>query len=620
MSTFHPGDEPVPGYRLLQQLGHGGFGVVWRASGPSGEVALKFVSLENSVVAHIEERSLDLMRGITHPNLISIHDSWMRQGYLVIAMELADQTLHDLWEQARRNRLPGIPLNHLLDLMEQAACGVDYLNAQQHPHPAGGEHLVSFQHRDIKPRNLLVASGRVKVADWGLVRMLENSVTGHTGSLTVAFAAPEFFHGRTTRFSDQYSLAVSYAFLRTGELPFRGDMREAHLHHTPNLGPISDDHEKRVLLRAMEKNSQNRWTDCQEFVRGLRHSLQLGNNRFNTGESEQPTVALPARATVNVPAFHAGGVVPPRYFIDRESEQAEAQAMIHAGQSFLVVGPHRAGKTSFCRQLIHRVVNAPGNQMLPAYLNLQNCPNLNVETFREHTLVNLLGEIARQVFRCKYTDLLRDDPTSAHPVLRGDSVFESFVHIFRLVTRRTHMRGDVAPPPLVRDEFTQFIRDLLEVVRLRGWTGFALFYDEANRLPQELSVQLLVSNEEYLNADGVVSVYVASHEMADAFHPLLEVCGRELVLGPFSSILDLKRLLSVYCFENPDRIDELPVTEEAIERLWEQTTGQPYQIQLIAQRSFGLARAEQASHVRADHVDQAFDFVRRDRPHLFGES
>ncbi|MFO0844578.1 MAG: serine/threonine-protein kinase [Gemmataceae bacterium] len=616
MRSYQAGDEPVPGYRLLAEIGRGGCGVVWRATGPAGEVALKFIPLDDTFVAGLERRALGHIRGIQHPNLIRLVGSWTLGDHLIVGMELAEESLHDRLQRAVAAGLPGVPVEELLPLVEDAARGLDHLNAQQHPHPEADGQLVSFQHRDVKPRNLLVAGGRAKVGDWGLMRMLEGWVTGHTGALTESFAAPEFFQGRTTRNSDQYSLAVSYALLRTGRLPFRGDPREAHLHRSPDLSGLANPTEQQALLRALDKNPQNRWPSCAAFVQAARQAL---SGSAPTG-SEPLTVSHAARAALHVPVFHAGGVVPPRYFIGRDTEQAEAQAMLQAGQSFLLVSQYRAGKTSFCRQVIHRLVNTPGNQLLPAYLNLQSCPNLNAETFREHTLVNLLGEIARQVFRCKYTDLLRDDPAGANPLLRGDPVFESFHHIFRLVTRRTHSQGDVTPPPLVLHEFSEFLRDLLDVARLKSWGGFALVFDEANRLPQELSVQLLVSNEEYLNAAGIVSVYVASPEMADAFRPLLEVCGRELPLGPFAGVEDLLRLLAAYCYDDPKRTDDVPLTEAAVDRLWRRSAGQPYLIQLVAQRAFHLARRDGAARVDEGHVEAAVEAARRERPGLLPQA
>lgn len=219
-SSLQPGQEVVPGYPLERFLGRGGFGEVWQARSPSGEsVALKFVRLGDQV-AHIEQRSLDIMRQVKHPHLLSVLGSWRAAGYLVIAMELADRTLDDRLRQMTSEGRGGIASEELLRYFEQAADALDYLNR---PHPGSdGQNQPGIQHRDIKPQNLLLVGNTLKIGDFGLARCLENSVTSHTGCHTPAYAAPEFFDGKATNQSDQYSLAVSWCMLRGGRLPFVG--------------------------------------------------------------------------------------------------------------------------------------------------------------------------------------------------------------------------------------------------------------------------------------------------------------------------------------------------------------------------------------------------------------
>jgi hypothetical protein len=260
---------------------------------------------------------------------------------------------------------------------------------------------------------------------------------------------------------------------------------------------------------------------------------------------------------------------------------------------------------------------APDNELLPAYLNLQQLLDLTVETFLEHTLLNLMGEIARQVFRCKYTDLMRADATAGYAELQNDSVFDSFVNIFRLVVSRTQSSKGVSPPPLRAQEFVQFTQDLLDIIRRRGWSNFVIFYDEANRLPSQLSVDLLVSNEEALNTSGVVSVYVASPVVADAFRPIFDSFGCEVRLGSFAGIDDLRHLLALYCFGDVNRVEDLPVAPEAIDLLWSGTRGRPFLIQLVAGRSFEHARTQLAVIVGRGHVEEAFRALRAEKPQCF---
>jgi serine/threonine protein kinase len=610
-----PGAEPVAGYRLVERLGGGGCGEVWRADSPGGgQVALKFVAL-NSAAADVEQRALECFTAVRHPNIVTVFGSWRLPGYLLVGMDLADGTLLDRLFAAQALGYRGIPFAELLEYVEQAARGLDHLNGARHVLPSAGGRPVSFQHRDVKPQNLLLVGGSVKVGDWGLMRVLEGVVTSHSGFMTPAYAAPEFFLGRTSSTSDQYSLAVTYYHLRTGQRLFGEDPRDGHLNRAPDLSQLPDPRERLVVERALAKNPQERWPSSHEFAAALREAacppVTTVTGAGGGGASDRLAGGL------CVPPFNFGSVVPPQHFINREQELVRAREWIEAGQSFLLIGAHRVGKTSFCKKLIHTLMGSPNNQVLAAYVNLQACIELTSETFLEHTLLGMVGEIARQVFRCKYTDLRRADPAASNPLLRGDALFEAFVHVAGLIHDRTHSRGGVAPRPLDFPEFVQFTQDLLHIIRLRGWSNFALLYDEANRLPRDLSVDLLVSNEEALNSAGVLCVYVASPEMVEVFGPLYETFGRELRLGPFPSIHDLRRLLACYCFNDQQRIEDIPVTVEALELLWGLTRGQPYPIQMLAGRGFDMAAAEQAEAVGADHVRRAHNALRGERPQLF---
>jgi serine/threonine protein kinase len=261
--------EPIPGYRLVRRLGKGGFGEVWEAVGP-GEfrVALKFISLDGPV-GEREVRALQVMKNVRHAHLLALFGAWEVNGRLVVAMELADQTLLDRLHEWMGRGQPGIVGRELLEYMREAAKGIDFLNERRHP-GVGGE-PVSIQHRDIKPQNLLLVGGTVKVADFGLARLLEDAATSHSGALTPAYAAPEFFKAQTAPQSDQYSLAVTYCHLRGGRLPFVGEaaaMMAGHLHRPPDLLmlPVG---ERPVVARALAKNPAERWPSCQEFAQAL---------------------------------------------------------------------------------------------------------------------------------------------------------------------------------------------------------------------------------------------------------------------------------------------------------------------------------------------------------------
>ena len=154
-----PDAEPIPGYRLIEPLGAGGFGEVWKCVAPGGLLkAIKFVygNLNSedvdAVRAEQEDRALKRVLDVRHPFVLSnerIDKS--DDGELMIVMELADRSLYDLFVECQGNGLPGIPRADLLRYLADAADGLDFM-IEKH----------NLQHLDVKPRNLFLVSDRVE--------------------------------------------------------------------------------------------------------------------------------------------------------------------------------------------------------------------------------------------------------------------------------------------------------------------------------------------------------------------------------------------------------------------------------------------------------------------------
>jgi hypothetical protein len=270
--TRERGAEPLPGYRLLEPLGSGGFGEVWKCEVPGGLCkAIKFVNgagyelEEGSSAAEQELSALQRIKAIRHPFILSVERAEVVDGELVIVTELADNSLRDVLDECRRDGLPGIPRPILLGLFAEAAEALDVMNFR-----------YGLQHLDVKPGNLFLVSGHLKVADFGQVDSLGGSAPGEParprGTFTPLYAAPEILQGTITPHSDQYSLAVVYQELLTGTLPFKGkNSRQLLLQRSteqPNLDalPAGD---RPIVARALAKDPEKRFTSCLEFVRAL---------------------------------------------------------------------------------------------------------------------------------------------------------------------------------------------------------------------------------------------------------------------------------------------------------------------------------------------------------------
>src|SRR5262249_20903588 len=153
-------------------------------------------------------------------------------GQLVIVMELAHRTLWDRFKESRAEGLVGIPRAELLGYLVEISEALDFMNEEH-----------GLQHLDIKPQNLFLVHNHIKVADFGLVKALEGMMASITGGVTPVYAAPETFDGWVSRFSDQYSLAIVYQELLTGQRPFSGTtLRQLvmqHLHVPPDLSALA---------------------------------------------------------------------------------------------------------------------------------------------------------------------------------------------------------------------------------------------------------------------------------------------------------------------------------------------------------------------------------------------
>lgn len=257
--AFSP-QEPIPGYRIEARLGAGGYGEVWRAIAP-GQIAkaIKIVyGYRDDQRAARELAALNRIKAVRHPFLLSLERIELVGGHLVIVTELADSSLRNLFDDCRSAGGAGVPRETLLLHLRDVADALDYIN-QEH----------SLQHLDVKPENLLLVGGRVKVADFGLVKDLEDVQCSMVGGLTPSYAAPELFDGRPSSHSDQYSLAIVYQELLTGVLPFEGrttaQLASQHLHGRPRVDvlPTAD---QLAVVRALSKEPGQRFASCRELI------------------------------------------------------------------------------------------------------------------------------------------------------------------------------------------------------------------------------------------------------------------------------------------------------------------------------------------------------------------
>ena len=289
-------------YRILDELGRGGMGVVYKAEDLKLKraVALKFLPPQLADSNELRERFLieaQAAAALSHPNICVIHEVGESEQRPFIAMEYVEgETLRD--------RIKKGPLEpeDALRIVSQLAAGL------------GEAHAKGIIHRDIKSANIMVTTkGRAKVMDFGLAKLRGGSALTRSQTTigTVAYMSPEQARGdELDPRTDLWSLGVVLCEMLTGELPFRGDrdlsVIHSIVHEEPKplkqrKPPIPEELQQ-VVARSLRKNRDSRYASAADMLKDLRAyemSLQLersGALNFKTllRRLRRPAVAVPA--------------------------------------------------------------------------------------------------------------------------------------------------------------------------------------------------------------------------------------------------------------------------------------------------------------------------------------
>ncbi len=273
--------EQTPGaliegkYRLLEELGRGGMGTVFRAHDVSLDrpAAIKFLRSDiETDEAFLERfrREAKAMAKVRHENVLQVFSQGTAANHSYIAMEfIKGQTVEDVLN-GLSDRQSEMPLDTALRLIEQVTAGLDAI------------HRSGIIHRDIKPANIIMAEedGRAVIMDFGIVRRVQsgelNVLDAPMG--TPAYMAPEVILGRKLAAEDRhltdiYALGVTIFEILTGLLPFDGeswvDVFDQHISTSPpapsRTRPSLPRAIDELVLRCLEKEPERRYQSCGEI-------------------------------------------------------------------------------------------------------------------------------------------------------------------------------------------------------------------------------------------------------------------------------------------------------------------------------------------------------------------
>ena len=296
MDNIQPGQMLGP-YRIINQIGRGGMANVYKAYQASVDryVAIKVLptqlaeSKEFATRFHQEARIIAMLE---HPHILPVFDYGESDGIAYFVMRYLDAgTLKDKMESGRP-----LPLNDIDRIFTQLAEALSYA------------HSHGVVHRDLKPANALIdAFGNVFLTDFGIAKLLESASPRLTQTDAVmgtpAYISPEQAQGQPVdQRSDIYSLGIILYEMVTGRVPFVADTPLAVLfkHISDPLPPPSTiksdvpEPIEQVILKALAKDPQDRFTTASDFVTAWKHALEQMQAPRPAPEAVPPTIVHPA--------------------------------------------------------------------------------------------------------------------------------------------------------------------------------------------------------------------------------------------------------------------------------------------------------------------------------------